>query len=393
VALLIRRGTVFGPHPLGVRDVFIAGGRIEAIAPPGAIETRGLDVDVIEAEGKSVLPGLIDPHVHILGGGGEGGPATRAPEIGVEDIAGSGVTTVIGCLGTDGVTRHMASLLAKARALEIEGVSTWLFAGSYELPVRTITGSVRSDLALIDKIVGAGEIALSDHRSSQPTFEDIAKLAAECRVGGMLGGKAGVLHIHLGDGARGFAYLWRLMKETEIPPGQIVPTHANRSRRLLDEAVEYVRAGGFADLTAGIDPEEDRDDDVSVETAVRLALERGAPLARFTVSSDANGSMPRFDASGALIGLTIATQRTLLLKFRSLVRRGILGLDQAAALFAANPAGIYKLPGKGVLEPGADADLIVFDVGLELTDVIARGRQLMRGGRLLVRGTFAHPAD
>ncbi len=191
MALLIRGGTVFAPRPLGVRDLFIAGGRIEAIAEPGTIETRGLDVQVIEAEGKSVLPGLIDPHVHILGGGGEGGPATRAPEIVVEDIAGSGVTTVIGCLGTDGITRHMTSLLAKARALESEGISTWLFAGSYELPVKTITGSVRSDLVLIDKIVGAGEIALSDHRSSQPTFDDIAKLAAECRVGGMLGGEGG----------------------------------------------------------------------------------------------------------------------------------------------------------------------------------------------------------
>jgi len=393
MALLIRGGTVFDPRPLGVRDLFIAGGRIEAIAEPGAIETRGLDVQVIEAEGKSVLPGLIDPHVHILGGGGEGGPATRAPEIAVEDIAGSGVTTVIGCLGTDGITRHMTSLLAKARALESEGISTWLFAGSYELPVKTITGSVRSDLVLIDKIVGAGEIALSDHRSSQPTFEDIAKLAAECRVGGMLGGKAGILHIHLGDGPRGLAYLWRLMKDTEIPPSQIVPTHANRSRRLLDEAIEYVRAGGFADLTAGIDPEEDNDSEVSVETAVRLALERGAPLDRITVSSDANGSMPRFDASGVLLGLTIATERTLFLKFRSLVRRGILGLDRAAALFASQPAAIYKLPGKGVLEPGADADLIVLDGGIELTDVLARGRFLMRAGRLLARGTFARPGD
>jgi beta-aspartyl-dipeptidase (metallo-type) len=393
VALLIRRAAVFAPRPLGVRDIFIAGGRIETIAAPGTIETRGLEVDVIEAEGKSALPGLIDPHVHILGGGGEGGPATRAPEIAVEDIARSGVTTVIGCLGTDGVTRHMSSLLAKARALEIEGISTWLFAGSYEIPVHTITGSVRSDLVLIDKIVGAGEIALSDHRSSQPSFEDIAKLAAECRVGGMLGGKAGVLHIHLGDGPRGFDYLWRLMKETEIPPGQVVPTHINRSRRLLDEAIEYVRAGGYADLTAGIDPEEDCDSDVSVETAVRLALDRGAPLGRFTISSDANGSMPRFDASGALIGLTIATQKTLFLKFQSLVRRGILHLEQAAGLFSANPAAIYKLPGKGALQPGADADLTLIDAELALTDVIARGRPLLRGGKLLARGTFARPAE
>ena len=146
----------------------------------------------------------------------------------------------------------MTALLAKARALEVEGISTYLFTGSYEVPVQTITGSVRSDLVLIEKVVGAGEIAMSDHRSSQPTFEEIARLAAECRVGGLLGGKAGILHLHLGGGARGLQYLGRLMKETEIPPSQVVPTHVNRNRRLLEEAIDHVLAGGFADFTAGI---------------------------------------------------------------------------------------------------------------------------------------------
>ena len=168
--ILIRSGLLHAPRPLGPKDILIAGGRIEAVAEPGAIEVRGSDVEVIEAREKYLLPGLIDSHVHILGGGGEGGPATRAPEIAIEDIVSSGVTTLIGCLGTDGITRHMSSLLAKARALEIEGVTTFIFSGSYDIPVKTITGSVRSDLVLIDKVVGAGEIALSDHRSAQPTF-------------------------------------------------------------------------------------------------------------------------------------------------------------------------------------------------------------------------------
>ena len=292
---LIQNGQVFAPEPLGVRDVLIAGGRLAAVRGPGSVRVNGPDVETIDAHGKSSLPGPHRPHVHILGGGGEGGPATRAPEIGIEDIVASGVTTLIGCLGTDGVTRSMAALLAKARALEIEGVSTFSFHGSYEVPVRTITGSVRSDLALIEKVIGAGEIAISDHRSSQPTFDEIARLAAECRVGGLLGGKAGVLHLHLGDGARG-SYLVRLMKETEIPPGQVVPTHVNRNRRLLEEGIAYVLAGGYADFTVG--------------TAARggdrwrrqrrdrgpPGLERGAPLERLTVTSDANGSKPVFDA-------------------------------------------------------------------------------------------------
>ncbi|MCX6564910.1 MAG: beta-aspartyl-peptidase [Candidatus Aminicenantes bacterium] len=388
MALIIRGGTVVSPTSPGKRDVLLAGGRIEAVAEPGAIVCGGFEAAVIEADGKAVLPGFIDPHVHILGGGGEGGPATRAPEIAVEDIVASGVTTVIGCLGTDSVTRHMSSLLAKARALEIEGISTWCFCGSYEIPVKTVTGSVRGDLVLIDKIIGAGEIALSDHRSSQPSFEEFARLAAECRVGGMLGGKAGILHVHMGDGSRGLEYPRRLARETEIPITQIIPTHCNRNRRLLGEAFEYARSGGRIDLTAGTDPEQETDHDVSVETAIRLLLENGVPLERVTVSSDGNGSLPVFDSAGKLTGLTVASPHSLLKTFRSLVGRKILSLEQAARLFSGNPSSIYQLTAKGAIEPGRDADLLIFNKNNELTDVIARGRVLMAGGKLRVKGTF-----
>jgi beta-aspartyl-dipeptidase (metallo-type) len=387
--LCVREGTVISPDPLGPKDILIAGGRIEAVADPGAIDLRGIAVEEIDARGRIVAPGLIDPHVHILGGGGEGGPATRAPEIRIEDIIRSGVTTLLGCLGTDGVTRHPSSLLAKARALEIEGVSTFIFVGSYELPVVTITGSVRSDLILVDKVLGAGEIAISDHRSSQPTFEEIARLAAECRVGGMLGKKAGVLHLHLGDGPRRLEFLWRLRKETEIPSSQVIPTHVNRNRALLEDALDYLAAGGYMDLTAGVDPEQETDEDVSVETAVRLCLERGLPLKRVTVSSDSNGSLPVFDKKGRLIGLTIATQITLLRKFQSLVRREILRPDQAARLFSTNPALFYKLDGKGAVAEGGDADLVLFDETFNLTGVIAKGKVMMAEGKLKCRGTFS----
>jgi len=388
VITVIRRGTVFAPQPLGVKDIWIFGERIGAVTEPDAVKVEGVPVKTVDAQGLTVAPGIIDPHVHILGGGGEGGPATRAPEIHIEDIIRSGVTTVIGCLGTDGVTRHPSSLLAKARALDIEGVTAYVFIGSYEVPVQTLTGSVRSDLALIDKVIGAGEVAVSDHRSSQPTFDEIARLAAECRVGGLLGGKAGVLHLHLGGGPRKLEMLFRLRDETEIPAGQVIPTHTNRNRALLEEGLRWVREGGWADLTAGTEPEKESDEDVSVETALRLARERGVPLERFTVSSDSNGSLPVFDSRGELTGLTVASQNSLLAAFRSLVRRSILSLEETVRMFALNPARFYKLERKGELTPGMDADLILFGKDLALKGVFARGTEMMSGGRLLVRGTF-----
>ncbi|RPJ02803.1 MAG: beta-aspartyl-peptidase, partial [Candidatus Aminicenantes bacterium] len=303
---LIRGGEVFAPEPLGRKDVLIAGGVIEAVAGPGSLTADGCGAEVVDAAGLRVIPGLIDPHVHILGGGGEGGPATRSPEIRVEDIVASGVTTVIGCLGTDGITRHMTSLLAKARALDVEGVSTFIYSGSYEVPVQTLTGSVRSDLVLIDKVIGAGEIAVSDHRSSQPVFDEIARLAAECRVGGLLGGKAGVLHLHLGDGKRRLELLFRLIRETEIPVTQVIPTHVSRNAELFEQGLEWVAAGGSIDVTVGPEPAPG-DPDVSFEDVIGAFARRGLPLTRMTASSDSNGSMPVFDAAGRLVRLTIAT--------------------------------------------------------------------------------------
>jgi beta-aspartyl-dipeptidase (metallo-type) len=386
---LIRNGEVFGPEPLGKRDILVAGASIEAVAGPGELRLGGLEIDIVDAAGLSVLPGFVDPHVHILGGGGEGGPATRAPEIRVEDIVSSGVTTVIGCLGTDGVTRHMSSLLAKARALEIEGVTTYVYAGSYEIPVNTVTGSVRSDLILIDKVIGAGEIAVSDHRSSQPTFDEVARLAAECRVGGMLGGKAGVLHLHLGDGKRRLGMLFRIVKETEIPITQLVPTHMTRNRELFEEGLEWVKAGGSIDVTVGPDPDPARDPDVSLEECVARLEKDGLPLSRIMVSSDGNGSMPVFDKSGKLVRLTIASERDLLRKFRDLVAKKIVPLGEAVRFFSTNAADFYKLGKKGRIAAGADADLILLGKDLSLKGVFAKGKKLMADGRLLVKGTFS----
>jgi beta-aspartyl-dipeptidase (metallo-type) len=385
---LIRGGDVFAPEPLGRKDILLAGGAIEAVAEPGRIRVDGLEAETVDAAGKRVFPGLIDPHVHILGGGGEGGPATRAPEIRVEDIISSGVTTVIGCLGTDGVTRHMTSLLAKARALELEGVSTFIYSGSYEIPVRTLTGSVRSDLIVVDKVVGAGEIAVSDHRSSQPTFDEVARLAAECRVGGMLGGKAGILHLHLGDGRRGLELLFRIVRETEIPVTQLVPTHISRNPGLFEEGLAWVAAGGSVDITVGPEPVPP-DPEVNLEDCIARFREKGLPFGRMMLSSDSNGSIPVFDESGRLVRLTIATEKDLFRKFGDVLRKGLLPPETAARLFSTNAAEFYKLEKKGRIGPGRDADLIVLDKDLGLSDVFARGKRMMAGGRLLVRGTFS----
>lgn len=386
---LVHGGNVYSPDPLGEKDILILGSKIGAICEPGQIGIKGISIDEVDASGSRIFPGLIDGHAHILGGGGEGGPSTRAPEITLDDIITSGVTTVIGCLGTDGTTRHMESLLAKANGLEIEGITTHIFSGSYQIPVVTLTGSVRTDIILIDKVIGAGEIAISDHRSSQPTFAEFCRLAAECRVGGMLGGKAGVLHCHLGDGKRRLEMFFRLIEETEIPITQLIPTHCNRNPELLKEAIQFLQRGGYMDITADLDPDPPEKAHISVAEAIRLCKQKNAPLTHITVSSDANGSLPVFDEEGNLTGLTIATQKSLLANFKYLIQEEILSIPETSRLFSTNTAEYYKLAGKGEIKVGNDADLVMLDDNWDLTALIAKGQKMMWGGKLLAKGTFS----
>ena len=235
--ILIKNSHLYGPEDMGIRDVLIGGGKILRIAE-NLPEEEAYGITVIDGTGKVLMPGLIDAHVHILGGGGESGYHTRTPELMLTDALEGGVTTIVGCLGTDGTTRTMTNLIAKARGLEEEGITTYIYTGSYQVPVRTLMGSVMDDLILIDKVVGTGEIAVSDHRSSQPTKEEFAKIVADTRVGGILSGKAGIVNIHLGDGKEQLSFLRYVLEETQIPPSNMLPTHINRSRSLMEDGNE-----------------------------------------------------------------------------------------------------------------------------------------------------------
>ena len=124
--ILIKNADVYAPEHLGTRDIFLAGGKIVAMAEK--LDVTLPDLEVIDAAGYIVAPGLVDQHIHITGGGGEGSFATRVPEIQLSQLTTAGTTTVIGLLGTDGVTRSMENLLAKARGLEEEGISTWIYS-------------------------------------------------------------------------------------------------------------------------------------------------------------------------------------------------------------------------------------------------------------------------
>jgi len=388
---LLRNAELFAPGPLGRRDLLIAGGLVVALSERDAAldGPKGL-VDIHDCAGKRVVPGLVDAHVHVTGGGGEGGYTSRVPPLTLTDLSRAGVTSVVGVLGTDGTTRTMRELVARTLALREEGVSAWCWTGNYELPVRTLTGSVRDDIVFVDPIIGVGELAISDHRSSQPTYDEFLRVAADVHVAGMLSGKAGVLHLHLGDGERGLSLIRRALDDSELPARVFHPTHVNRNHALFAEAQALVR--GRVDQAPMIDitafPADDVGDGLSAADAIVAWQRAGLPLERLTCSSDGGGCMPHFDEHGTLAHYGVGQSSTLLETIRALVLEHGLALDDVLPLFGRNVARLLRLRGKGEIAVGHAADLLILDDRLQVDAVFARGRLLVRDAEPCVRGPF-----
>lgn len=386
--LLIKNVTVYAPAPLGVKDVFLAGGEICAIRD--AIEPGPeLPVEVIDGTGKLLLPGFLDSHVHILGGGGEGGYRSRTPELKLSDLVRAGTTTVVGCLGTDGVTRRMENLIAKAKQLKDEGVSCYIYTGSYDVPVRTFLADIRSDLLFIEEVIGVGEIAVADHRSSQPTFEEFVRIVADARVGGMLSGKGGVVNIHMGDDGQMLEYLERVKVETPLPAYHMIPTHMNRNPLLFERGITYAKGGGYVDFTTSSYASFQEDGELKSSDALKKMLDAGVPIEHITFSSDGQGSLPVFNREGENIDVQVARVDTLYQEVRDAVRQEGIPLETALRTITSNVADHLRLSRKGRIREGNDADLVLADPEtLELQTVIARGQVMLRDGELLVKGSF-----
>lgn len=377
---LFRNAHLYAPDDRGLCDLLIAGGKIVAIASANS-ESAPEGCPVCDLNGAIVCPGFIDQHVHLIGGGGEAGPHTRTPEVRLSKLVEAGITSVVGLLGTDGTTRHPESLLAKTRALEHEGISAWMLTGAYGLPSPTITDSIQKDVALIDKIIGV-KCAISDHRSSAPQTAQLANMAAQSRVGGLLGAKAGISVFHLGNSPRLLEPLYDILNHADVPITKLLPTHVNRAQALFLAALRYAREGGYIDITSSID------EPIDAASAIMMAREADVPLSRVTLSSDGNGSQPEFDSNGNLVGIGVAGFESLLETLQTLVTQHHLPLEDALLPLTRNVAAFLGLAHKGQLSPGSDADFLVLDADLRVREVWAKGRQMVREGVACVKGTF-----
>jgi beta-aspartyl-dipeptidase (metallo-type) len=386
--LLIRGAYLFSPDDMGAQDVLVGGGKILAIGDGVPSGLAGGIIEEVDASGLLLLPGFIDSHVHITGGGGIGGPELRNRDILLGSITSAGVTTVIGMIGFDCVTRTMEELIAKTRALNFEGITAYALTGGYEVPTPTLTGSVRRDLAFIEQVVGVGEIAISDHRSSQPTSAELKRIAAEARIGGLVGKKSGTLVLHIGEGPRGLDPLIEVINETEIPASQFIPTHVNRNQRLFAQSVAYAREVGTVDITAGISPQLGFPNSTKPSEAVSQMLKADVDIDRITLSSDSNGNMPVLNSKGEVVGVLVQEVVHLYNEVRDLVVTEKLPIDVAIRPVTRTVAQKYGLVSKGEIALGRDADLLLVEPDLGLRCVYAHGQLMVRDGETVVCGTY-----
>ncbi len=383
--ILFKNCELYAPEPLGRRDVLVGGTRILAIGRDLKVpKVEGLLV--IDTGGLRMIPGLIDSHVHIAGAGGEGGPASRTPEIQLSALLRAGVTSVVGCLGTDGMARSLESVLMKAKGLKKEGLSAYMYTGAYQVPTPTILGDVGRDIALIEEVIGTGEIALSDHRSSCPDLHELMRLTAHSRVGGMLGGKAGIVNIHMGDARDPFRPLYEVEANSELSLKQFLPTHCNRNDHIFEEAKAYGKKG-YVDLTTSSYPFFP-EYEVKPSRAIAELTAAGVPLQHITLSSDACGSLPHFDDQGRLVRLETGSPLSLFTELRDAVTQEGIALEDALQTVTSNVATILGLSAKGRLAAGMDADLVVLSEGFEIVHVAAMGALMVQEGKLLRKGSY-----
>ena len=331
-----------------------------------------------------LAPGYIDLHVHITGGGGEQGFASRVPESQLSKFTSNGITTVLGLLGTDGVTRSLENLVAKARALTEEGMTAYALTSAYGYPATTLMGSVEKDIMMIPPIVGV-KVAVSDHRSSNPSGEDLIELATQARRGGMLSGNPGLVVMHMGNGKGKMDPIFYALDHSDVSPKNLLPTHCLRTKDLRKDAIEFIRRGGIVDCSAGNSAEGIKK---NAEHILKMIKKHGITTNHMTLSSDAFGSLPKFDEQGNCIGLTYASPKSLHKTMRYLVMNG-LAVEEALPLLTSTPAEVLGLTGKkGCIKEGADADLLVLTDEFAIESVFARGKTAVHNGKVLLKGRF-----
>lgn len=370
---LVKNVKLFDPQPMGKVDVLVTNDRVAAVGNDLHPQIPGLTV--IDGTGKTAVPGFIDQHVHVTGGGGEGGFNSRTPELMLSTVIKAGVTTLVGLLGTDSYTKSVENVLAKTKEFNADGITAYCLTGAYVYPPVTVTGSVSKDIVYIKEILGC-KLAISDHRCSRPTKEELIRLASDIRMAALISGKPGILHIHLGGCGRQLEDIIEIVEEAYLPIKHFRPTHLDCNPKA---ALRFMELGGWADFTA----EPSKTDEL-------YDVIQKAGIEHLTVSSDSNGSIPVWnEARDQVVAVKVGGMDPLYEIIRNLVVDFNVPMETAIQLITSNVARALELyPEKGTVRPGSHADMVLLDENLHIDTVMAMGKLMMKDKQLLVKGAF-----
>jgi allantoinase len=397
-----------------VCDIGIADGRIVALEP----ELAGGAAEEIDAHGLHALAGGVDPHVHLNEPGRthwEGvGPGTSALAVG-------GVTTAVEMpLNASPPTIDAASFDAKREAVEREArIDLALWGGLVprnleHLPVLAERGVVGfkafmchgglddfppcDDLTLLEGMTrsaelglpvavhaeseaitaglgararAAGRTAMRDFLASRPVVAELEAIGRAILLAEEAGCALHVVHVSSG---RGVALVAEARARGLDVTCEVCPHHL-----LLDEG-DAERLGAIAKCAPPLRGPEER-------AALWEALAAGDVAIVASDHSPSPPSLKRGDDAFAAWGGIAGAQSSLELLLTDGVHAGRIALATIAELFAAAAARRLRLPGKGALELGFDADLALVDVGgervLRAEDLRSRHRVSPYVGRTL----------
>jgi beta-aspartyl-dipeptidase (metallo-type) len=385
--ILLSNCRLYTPDDRGLCDLLIRGGKVLYFGKhPLPLSLPG-EIHSLDLSGRIVAPGFIDLHTHLIGGGGLDSPMSRMPEAFLSEFVATGTTTAIGVLGPDFLSKPPFVLFMKARQLEQEGLSTFMLTGGFRAdPPQTLTGSVVQDILLVDKVVGA-KISVATP-ITEVTYADLVKLVDEVALASRMAGKAKVVHIHAGLGADLLQPLLKLQKEGHGAKVKLQITHCNSSEQLFTQALEFARQGGYVDVTAGISPHKGSPQAIKASECIKRFIGHSIPLRQITMSTDARGISIDLAEDGTFETIRRKLARELYEEFLDLVAKENLPLSDALRVVSANGADIFGLKEKGKIQTGGDADLVVINDKLEVTDVFCRGCRMVAGGQVVAKSLF-----